>query len=47
MEADENYTRSSAGLMVASLAGSLAHFTCKVDADKLLCSTKHLCLRMH
>ncbi|KAG0608479.1 hypothetical protein M758_8G108900 [Ceratodon purpureus] len=29
MEADENYTRSSAGLMVASLAGSLAHVTCK------------------
>lgn len=29
MEADENHTRSSAGLMVASLAGSLAHVTCK------------------
>lgn len=30
MEADENQTRNSAGLMVASLAGSLAHVTCKV-----------------
>jgi hypothetical protein len=36
MESDENQTRSSAGLMVASLAGSLAHVTCKVENDKLL-----------
>lgn len=42
MEADENYTRSSAGLMVASLAGSLAHVTCKVDVDKLLYCPDHL-----
>ena len=42
MEADENHTRSSAGLMVASLAGSLAHVTCKVDVDKLLACVRYL-----
>lgn len=30
MEADESRTNQSANLMVASLAGSLAHVTCKV-----------------
>lgn len=42
MEADENHTRSSAGLMVASLAGSLAHVTCKVDINQLLMCTDNL-----
>lgn len=30
MESDESRTNQSANLMVASLAGSLAHVTCKV-----------------
>lgn len=35
MEADETRTNQSANLMVASLAGSLAHVTCKVQLKNL------------
>lgn len=31
MESDETRIRNAAHLMVASLAGSLAHVTCKVE----------------
>lgn len=37
METDETRIRSAAHLMVASLAGSLAHVTCKVQYKDLVC----------
>lgn len=46
MESDESYTRRSAGLMVASLAGSLAHVTCKVGVEKLSIATMYLFVHM-
>ena len=35
METDETRIRNAAHLMVASLAGSLAHVTCKVNMEYL------------
>ena len=36
MESDENRIFNAAHLMVAGLAGSLAHVTCKVSSTSLL-----------